>query len=499
VRISAADVVSDMCETFGVEGWRAALSAVMEHLEEAGRLRSSGTETWWRRREASIYAVSVMCADCDVALVASIFQPRDFMQNVVLQDMAHSSPPVLRGRALQCVACFAEYIPTELAQQCFAIAVQSLGHDSSLPVQMTAARAIESLSSSENKTGGGGRGNGGGGGGGPKVGAEFMRPHVPMLLQRISVLLSSASEDSALITLEALHNTLKTPFVTTEEIAAQIPHVVEQILLALGRSAGDVMIATEAVEAIEAIVTKNDGEFVGLVANQCAPLCLSLMATPDRFVGTQAESIMELLAKIVKRPPGAASMMDNPLVSSVLPALVTTMLTCEVEDILQPGCACMRSYMREAFRETMSMEIQGKPMLECYVHIAVRMLRLGSEGSAEAASAIVAQLFLRCRAEVERFLPQLLITSLVRLRVARGQGLRQAIVGLFARLIVQDRAATILFLRQHSLSDPHQSALSLLLFIWARYQPEFCDTYQLNVTVAALGALLCSGDDELLR
>ena len=37
-----------------------------------------------------------------------------------------------------------------------------------------------------------------------------------------------------------------------------------------------------------------------------------------RFVGTQAESIMDLLSKIIKRPPGAAPMHDSPLISRVL-------------------------------------------------------------------------------------------------------------------------------------------------------------------------------------
>ena len=44
----------------------------------------------------------------------------------------------------------------------------------------------------------------------------------------------------------------------------------------------------------------------------------------------------------------------------------------------------------------------------------------------------------------------------------------------------------------------HQPALALLLYAWSRYQPEFVDTYHVNVTVAALGAVLCSGDEELL-
>jgi hypothetical protein len=39
VRISAADIVSEICEGFGAEGWQAVLSAVMGQLEAANQAR----------------------------------------------------------------------------------------------------------------------------------------------------------------------------------------------------------------------------------------------------------------------------------------------------------------------------------------------------------------------------------------------------------------------------------------------------------------------------
>ena len=54
------------------------------------------------------------------------------------------------------------------------------------------------------------------------------------------------------------------------------------------------MIATEAVDAIEALVNKNGGEFVPLVARACSPLCVSLMAAPDKFAGVQVQSSLSI-------------------------------------------------------------------------------------------------------------------------------------------------------------------------------------------------------------
>ena len=53
----------------------------------------------------------------------------------------------------------------------------------------------------------------------------------------------------------------------------------------LCRCAGDIMIATEAVDAVEALVDKNGGEYRSLVASACTPLCLSVLSSPDKFVG----------------------------------------------------------------------------------------------------------------------------------------------------------------------------------------------------------------------
>lgn len=90
---------------------------------------------------------------------------RPRVPQVILPDMSAGTPPVLRGRALHCVSSFAEWISPETAVHCFKAAMSSIGGDSPLPVRMTAARAIASLSVGEPSH-------------------DFLRPHVPMLLER---------------------------------------------------------------------------------------------------------------------------------------------------------------------------------------------------------------------------------------------------------------------------------------------------------------------------
>ena len=133
VRISAADVVSNICDTFGGEGWQAVLSAVMGHLEAAGFARTAGQDKWWLRREACMFSVAVMCAESDSSQMSKLFRPADFMNQVVLPDMVVGTPPVLRGRALHCVSSFVEWISSETAVQCFAAAISSISEGLCVP------------------------------------------------------------------------------------------------------------------------------------------------------------------------------------------------------------------------------------------------------------------------------------------------------------------------------------------------------------------------------
>jgi importin-9 len=143
VRILAAEVVSDMCETFEEEGWEAVLAAVMGHLEGAEQERQAGREKWWLRREASMFAVTAICADVDeLEGLAHLFSPLRFVREVVLPNAASDAPPVLRARALHCLSAFAAHLDTEHAAAAFEAAALSLSEKAPLPVRMSATRAI---------------------------------------------------------------------------------------------------------------------------------------------------------------------------------------------------------------------------------------------------------------------------------------------------------------------------------------------------------------------
>ena len=67
-----------------------------------------------------------------------------------------------------------------------------------------------------------------------------------------------------------------------------MPLLVQEVLQALARCGGDIMIASEAVELLETVVDTHAGIYIPIVAAAASPLCVSLMSSPDKFVGTQA-------------------------------------------------------------------------------------------------------------------------------------------------------------------------------------------------------------------
>lgn len=502
VRILAAEVVSEMCESFEEEGWNAVLAAVMCHLEGAEQERLAGRETWWLRREASMFAVTAICADVDALDgLGHIFSPSRFIREVVLPDAAADKPPVLRGRALHCISAFASQLEAELAGAAFQAAALSLSDKAPLPVRMTAARAIGSLATSDSRgallpaaNGEPAQGERSG-----VLPAELLRPHIPALLENIAQLLAISSEDSALITLEALHQVIKA---ASAEALLRMPLVVSRVLAALLSCGGDVMIASEAVETVECVVMRP--ECVDLVADQCVPVVLAILEHPDKYACTQVESVIELLSKIIRKS-ASTNKVPSILIEGCFPTLMMAMLQSDVDDILQPGCAVLRAYLREAPGELATLAVAGRSVPACFQEVGARLLGPEvADGVAAAAAPLLIQMVLR-EGEVHRdAIAGLLGMALERLAIAQTLQLRQALLVLFARLLVHDLSSTLAVLQAHSWSAaapqglPPGGGLGLLLVLWAREHSDLCGNYDMKVLSAALGVLLIHAPGEAM-
>jgi len=69
---------------------------------------------------------------------------------------------------------------------------------------------------------------------------------------------------------------------------------------------------------------------------------LAVLHTPEKYVCTMVESVLELLSKIIRRSnqPGPYK---GPLLESVLPTLLFVMMNSSNEDVLQVGSAAHSS------------------------------------------------------------------------------------------------------------------------------------------------------------
>jgi len=86
--------------------------------------------------------------------------------------------------------------------------------------------------------------------------------------------------------------------------------------------------------------------------------------------------------------------------------------------------------------------------------------------------------------------------ALERLAVAQTLQLRQALLVLFARLLVHDLSSTLAVLQAHTWSAmppqglPPGGGLGLVLVMWAREHSDLCGSYDMKILSAALGVLL---------
>jgi hypothetical protein len=90
-------------------------------------------------------------------------------------------------------------------------------------------------------------------------------------------------------------------------------------------------------------------------------------------------------------------------------------------------------------------------------------------------------------------------------RLSDARRVLQALLVLFARMLVHDLASTLAVLQTHqwgaAASDrglQPGGGLGLLLALWAREHSDICGNYDLKVLSAALGVLLCHGPGEAM-
>ena len=323
---------------------------------------------------------------------------QEFMQKVVLEDLAASSPPVLRGRALHCLASFAsaKRIPPTLEDVGLHHALLALEPEAALPVRMTASRAIGALAEAAVA-----RSSHGGlvsdcASEGNVADFKLLAEHLPLVLRRIAELLADATEDGALITLEALHHVVSIPAGSSAAKTAVLPLVVDQLLCALSRCGGDIMIASQALDTIQLLVRQDGGAYVTLVAEVAIPMCVKVLSAPETVTPTQAENVMELISIIVCHPAISPSLpSSHPLVLEILPPLIKTMLTSVDDDLLLAACSSLRAFISQGADDLLAMRIEGSSLLDSCVQIVLRLFMFGSEPSASAACPIVILLFLR--------------------------------------------------------------------------------------------------------
>ena len=138
VRVAAQQLLDDLLEQYGRSVLRALCGAARRRLDEAASARAAGAAGWWRPREAALLALGLAsepllaaaaaaasktpaaaaAADAaapppavDALVGASAQQVKRCVLTLAAEDFDASAPPLLRGRALCCAACYSAGTP----------------------------------------------------------------------------------------------------------------------------------------------------------------------------------------------------------------------------------------------------------------------------------------------------------------------------------------------------------------------------------------------------
>jgi hypothetical protein len=362
VRVSAHKLMLRMLDVYkGAMG--AILSAATKRIGESEQLQAQGDPTWWKLREASVFAIGFVAEMLQEPGGAPGFDLQGFVHKVLLADLAKdNSVPYLRARAIWCVSHFATLFSKspedgELVRYTLEAVVDGLEVQNATAVRLAAARALGMLCTTLPK--------------------EVMAPHMPKSLMLMAELLSHAKEGT-------LHTTLETLVLAVEvspDVTAQVEEQLTPLLLqSWSNNASDRLVTEGILEILEGLL--KEPQCLQGVTQRTLPALLSILSDSTQHLGGTLEAALDVVTLLVKASVRHHAAIHPELLQQALPTVLAKVINTEDHSVLESGTLCLTAFMRGAAEHVASASINGTPILSIMCQAVAKLLSPDLEDTA---------------------------------------------------------------------------------------------------------------------
>ncbi|CAN7077863.1 unnamed protein product [Brassica oleracea var. botrytis] len=204
-------LLEEVVNTFGREGINAVVDAAGKRFHESQNEKIAGSSSWWRIREAALYALASLADQLVDAedLGTDHANLAKFIEQLIMEDTGtgHHECPFLYARIFTAVARFSSEINPGLLEHFLNAAVRAINMDVPPPVKVGACRALLQLL--------------------PDMNRSVILPQIMNLFSSLTDLLHQASDETLILVLETLQQAIK----AGHEASASIESIISPVIL----------------------------------------------------------------------------------------------------------------------------------------------------------------------------------------------------------------------------------------------------------------------------
>ncbi|KAL5123519.1 Importin-9 [Glycine soja] len=471
-RFSGVLLLEEVVNSFDGEGILAIIDGANQWFTESQIRKAAGNASWWRIREATIFALSSLSEQLfetqetgfDTSSLKHLVE-QIFTEDSLLDPLEY---PFLYARIFTSIAKFSSLISNSLLEQFLYLAMKAITMDVPPPVKVGACRALTNLL--------------------PEAKKEIVQSQLLGLFSSLTNLLNHASDETLHMVLDTLLAAVK----AGHESSTLVEHMVSPVILNLWAShVSDPFISIDALEVLEAI--KSIPGCVHPLVSRILPSIGPILNKPqEQADGLVAGSLdLNAPADVVKA-----------IYDVSFNAVINIILQSDDHSEIQNATECLSAFISEGRQQILAWGSDSGSTMRSLLDIASRLLdpKLESSGSLFVGSYIL-QLILHLPTQMAVHIQDLVAALVKRMQSAQNCILLSSLLIVFARLVHMSvpNVGQFIDLLISIPAEGHCNSFAYVMSEWTKQQGEIMGAYQIKVTTSALALLLTSRHNELAK
>ncbi|GAM22180.1 hypothetical protein SAMD00019534_053550 [Acytostelium subglobosum LB1] len=473
-RSIACSLLDRLREVYGKDALRAIYETASALIAQSSANRAE--ENWWRIREASLLALSTLARYFVKSGDKKYFDFSLFLTDCLAKDFdlpKSEYSAILQGRSLLCASLYCQSVDTAITIPFLRVAVNIIADgDQPVPFKMSALKAIAGFS--------------------PRLPKAIMAEFIPAIIQGTAKLLPTVTEDCLLVVYDAILMIIK----IDKGITAQAEPYLTPLLLSSWMQYANDPLASDSIRDILHVICQSPEVYPGILQRLLPTLC-TILESFDKpaYVGI-GERAIDIINLVLANHKGNF----DPMLLERIFAPLATILTSNTTDtgILKSSLCAILPFVHHSapLLATWKHSTTGISGLQYLFQIIEKQLQNPEEFVAMYTPPIITHLIIKLQQHIQPHLPLVLRLSLEVLLRCKLPSFKQALIIIFARMVLLSPAEVVQYLSGINLAN-NSTALEAVLNEWTKYHADIHSRLDVNISTIGLCKLINLGDVRL--